>query len=1138
MKFVFTFILVFLSIDVLFSQGIEGVIKNKKGEVLPYASIYLMNAKVGTTSNENGVFELKMSKNIQYPRLDTVIVSYIGYETYKKAVYLKNENKKINIILKNTTNQLAEFKVEALTYYPPEQLIRLAIKNTKKNYYRKTTLTNGFYREIIKEEEDWIVLNEAAIQLKYAPYPQKGFIRQAFHAYYKYDYLPWNLSPSTPFVHMHRFTSFIPIQKDQVNVVSSRVSLDHSKHGVASSPVGGPGDLVALDKIKYLYDFFDPKLIKQYNYKLVDEEYHNGEKCYVVDFYPKKSFEKKIYQALNKKMKYPIYLGRIYIAAKTFSVVKFQCQFANSVDFSIYQYNGRVGLGIPDFLKITVDYKKYNNRWMLHTVETEQQKIKTIGSKNKLYTCLRSLKLEEPQEKEISFKRDSIGFITKSMQLRSFYNKYNEQFWNKYEKTNSYLQLSKAVKEDLEKKSSLEKQFLSINLPIDSLQEPIAKQIAYQHLYPIDTLEDKYNWISKKGSDDVLNYLKTENNYYNDVTFKINDSIKGFYYLYNNMFKTKIDTVKGTRSFNINGVKCKYQEDENGSNGLYKIINDSTIHLLIDITQVSKEKNNFWIESVKFNDKEQLAYSYSQGGGIVNTLLVSNSLAEYPQDTIGNISNFIWLNDTSILYTKTSKTARWYQLRVFNTLTSIDSLIYEEEDKTFDIDIIKSTSDQYVFILIESNDEREYYYIGYNNNRIVLNPIVPRLENHKYTIDHKDGDSFYAITNRTKGEYEVVKFPINKPILSNWKTVYSTTKPIEDFYITKDFIAIQEYDKTTLTLKHVNKTTKKVNNVKFKDEIFSFYFNKKTSDTSNVIQLDYESPKTAYITYNIDLEFDSKKVIEQDVFTFDKNAYQVKVISATSNDNVKIPITLFYDESLINDSVRGIILKSYGAYGAKYYPELDVEAKVYVDMGFIVAFAHVRGGGELGDSWYKDGKLLRKKNTFEDYVACAKFLTNKYKIKPKQLTGYGLSAGGLIMGYVANNYPQLFGTLIFDRPYLDVINTMMDSTLALTTMEYKEWGNPNDSLYYEYIKSYSPYQNIKKQDYPNMLFLSGYNDEQTPYWQIAKSVAKYRLNNTAKSLILLNTDLKAGHRGSTNINANTSKITSKFALIQYTLKNR
>ena len=169
-------------------------------------------------------------------------------------------------------------------------------------------------------------------------------------------------------------------------------------------------------------------------------------------------------------------------------------------------------------------------------------------------------------------------------------------------------------------------------------------------------------------------------------------------------------------------------------------------------------------------------------------------------------------------------------------------------------------------------------------------------------------------------------------------------------------------------------------------------------------------------------------------------------------------------------------------------------------------------------------------------MSCAKFLTKKYNIDSQQLTGYGLSAGGLIMGYVANNYPELFGTLIFDRPYLDVINTMMDSSLALTTVEYDEWGNPNDATYYRYIKSYSPYQNIKKQNYPNMLFLAAYNDEQTPYWQIAKSVSKYRANNTSNSIILLNTDLTAGHRGSTSFNKNTNKLADKYAFILYTLK--
>ena len=294
MKFIFLSIALFGSLFSSFSQNISGTIKNQKGEALPFASIYLLNAKVSTTSYGNGGFHLKMLNDIIYPKLDTLLVSYIGYTPYKKVVDLKKENQKIHITLESSLTQLKEFEVKVLTPYSPEKIIKLALKKTKKNYSQDHTVSNGFYRELVKEEENWIMLNEAAIQLKYSPYPQKGFLNQAFHAYYKYDHRPWNISPATPFVNMLRFTSFLPLHKDQVCVISSRTSLNHSKYGKEVSPVGGPGDLVALDKIKYRYDFFDPKLMKQYNYKLVNEEYYNGEKCYVIDFYPKKSYQKRI----------------------------------------------------------------------------------------------------------------------------------------------------------------------------------------------------------------------------------------------------------------------------------------------------------------------------------------------------------------------------------------------------------------------------------------------------------------------------------------------------------------------------------------------------------------------------------------------------------------------------------------------------------------------------------------------------------------------------------------------------------------------------------------------------------------------------------------------------------------------------
>ena len=262
----------------------------------------------------------------------------------------------------------------------------------------------------------------------------------------------------------------------------------------------------------------------------------------------------------------------------------------------------------------------------------------------------------------------------------------------------------------------------------------------------------------------------------------------------------------------------------------------------------------------------------------------------------------------------------------------------------------------------------------------------------------------------------------------------------------------------------------------------------------------------------------------------------VQILHVKSMDGTTVPMTLCFNKSHDKIPIKGVILKAYGAYGFIQHPTFNREDKIYTDLGFVIAYAHVRGGGELGSNWHEQGRVLNKIQTFDDYITCAKFLTSKFNLESKQLIGIGASAGGLIMGYVANNYPELFGTLIFDRPYLDVINTVMDSSLVLTTMEYKEWGNPNNLECYQYIKSYSPYQNIKKQNYPNMLFFAGYNDVQTPYWQIAKSVAKYRENNTSNSLILFNTNMSTGHKGSVNSNINTANLAAKYSIILQSLQ--
>jgi oligopeptidase B len=1131
MKFIFSFLLLLECFFSCFSQELNGEIKNSKGEKMPYASVYLLNLKIGTYSNQSGAFQLKTPKYFNYPKLDTLVISYVGYEIFKTPVYLTNENQELSIILKNSLNELKEFVVEALPSYPPEEIIKLAIKKTKNNYYRNYTVTNGFYRELVKENDEWIVLNEAAIQLKYAPYPQKGFIHSAFKAYYSYDYLPNMRRLGTNFYHMVRFPSYVPIEEDQVKIISSRVSINNTKYGNETSPVGGPADLVALDKIKYLYDFFDPKLIKQYNYKLFSEDFYKGELCYIIDFFPKQKYVTRVFQPFNKKMLYPIYIGRIYISAKTFAVVNFQCQLSNSIDLSIYKDDA---IGIPDFLKINVEYKKHNDKWILSSVETEQRKNKTIGKETVSYMCLRSLNLEKPKIEKAEFNRDSIAYITKSATLRYFNNKYDEDFWSSYQHSSSYLKLPKFIVADLEKTMPLKKQFLSLNIPIDSIVKPFAKTQEFKHVYTADTLHDPYNWLSEKENPEVISYLNEENNYFNDVIFKLSDNIKGFYFNYNNIFKPKTDTVETIHYQTINGIKCRYKQNEIGNTGFYKLIDGDADELLIDITEASEGKPNFWIESLQFSENGKFAYAYSEKGAISNTLVITDKEPEKAIKII-NIYDFGWLNDSILIYTQTDVAHRSYQLKSYNLNSKSSAFLYEEPDHTFDLAIKKSTSEKYFFMVAESKDEKEYHQISYQENKIALTPVVKRSKNHSYDIDHKEGIYFFGITNKNKGSYEVVKLPADNPAIENWKTIYVTSNPIEDFYITEDFIAVQEYNKTTLQLKCINTNSKKVKEMKFEEELFSFSFQKSKQDNSNKITIEYESPKTPYITYVIDLNDDSRKIVEKEEFMITRNNYKIEVVNAFT-EKIKIPITLFYDAESIKDSLKGIILKAYGAYGAKYYPAFDAEDKIYADLGFIIAFAHVRGGGEFGESWYKEGKLLNKINTFEDYISCAKYLTDRFKIKPKQLIGYGLSAGGLIMGYAANNYPELFGTLIFDRPYLDVLNTMMDSSLALTTGEYLEWGNPNNIEYYIYIKNYSPYQNITKKNYPNMLFLAGYHDEQTPYWQIVKSVAKYRANNTSNNLILLNTDLSGGHRGSTDFNQNTNRLAAKHALIKYSLR--
>ena len=390
----------------------------------------------------------------------------------------------------------------------------------------------------------------------------------------------------------------------------------------------------------------------------------------------------------------------------------------------------------------------------------------------------------------------------------------------------------------------------------------------------------------------------------------------------------------------------------------------------------------------------------------------------------------------------------------------------------------------------------------------------------KFYLVKEYGGELYILTNKDNPNRRLYSSDLQDTSFSKWTKLAKGKKHIviEDFLITNDFIVVLERVKGFQRIRYKSKTSKKWKDIPLKEKFCSIELEEEKS-TTNAVNFIYSSPITPYTSFSFDIASQKLQILYKPKMAWELVAryFNIQQLSATSKDGTKIPVTIIRRKDH-GKSQRGLILKVYGAYGASYGGNFNEEDIALLNDGFTITYAHVRGGGELGGKWYAEGKLLNKKNSFDDYIACAEYLIKKGYTTSQYLVGYGNSAGGLIMGYVINERPELFNTVILDHPYLDVLNSMMNDSLPLTTDEYKELGDPRKLEVYKYMKSYSPYQNIKKQAYPNLLFIAGYNDEQTKYWQVAKYVASLRENNTGKSVILLKTNMQGGHMNNLNQN--------------------
>ena len=547
--------------------------------------------------------------------------------------------------------------------------------------------------------------------------------------------------------------------------------------------------------------------------------------------------------------------------------------------------------------------------------------------------------------------------------------------------------------------------------------------------------------------------------------------------------------------------------------------------VLLDLNEVG-EKHEFvdLAEFIPTLDGSLIAYLLDTSGGENYHLYIMDARTKEIVDKVEkNISGVLWLDGKTLLYTvETEETKRPYRVYKHTLGKSGDELLFEEKDEAYFLSIGTTEDEEYVIVHLGSADTTEEWYAKKSPDIWEFKLLYPRKKEVRYYASHRDG-YFYIMTNENAKNFKIVAVPVEDPSKENWKEIIPEDRdvPIESFILFRDFMAINERRNGLPAFRIYDFKTGETHNVQFPEPTYFTRFSSggefPTAQVydSPFVRIYYSSLSTPPTIY--DYHYSERKLYvrkEQEVPGYDKSKYVVERIWATSHDGTKVPISLVYRKDLFKrDGSNPMLLEGYGAYGYPYDAGFRTSNIPLLDRGIIFAIAHVRGGGEFGDRWHDEGKLLKKKNTIYDFIACTEHLIREKYTGPEKIAIRGGSAGGILIGGAINERPDLYRVAIGDVPFVDVLTTMLDPTLPLTVTEYDEWGNPNIEEYYWYIKSYSPYDNVKEQKYPHVLATGGLNDPRVRYWEPAKWVAKLRDHNRGDTTILLKINMGAGHFG-------------------------
>ena len=673
-----------------------------------------------------------------------------------------------------------------------------------------------------------------------------------------------------------------------------------------------------------------------------------------------------------------------------------------------------------------------------------------------------------------------------------------------------------------------------------NLNPPVAKKINKEMTVHGDTRVDPYYWLNDRTNPEVIEYLNKENHYSKSV-------LKHTEPLQETLYEEIVGRIKKDDTsvpYRKNGFFYQTQYQKDNEYPVYVRTADQANakeEIILNVNENAADFSYYQAAGLKVSPNNKiLAYGEDTLSRRIYTIKFKDlDTGELLSDQIPNTTGSVtWAADNkTVFYSVKDESLRSYKIfkHKLGTDAAKDQEVYHEADETFRTFVYKTKSDKYIVIGSFATLTNEYRILEADNPDGQFRVFHPRDRkgNLEYSINHRDGE-FYIVTNYKAKNFRLMVTSETKTGVEHWKEVIPNRDDVrlEDVDLFDDYIVLSER-KDGITSLRIIGADKSDHYVDFGEKSFLAFVSTNPEYDTDIVRVGYQSMTTPSTVYDYNMKTKKLELRKQTevVGDFKPSNYQSERFFVTARDGAKVPVSMVYKKGTPRDGSAPFLLYGYGSYGVNMEPYFSAARLSLLDRGFIFAIAHIRGGEEMGRQWYEDGKLLKKKNTFTDFIDCADYMVAEKYADPDRLFAMGGSAGGLLMGAVINMRPELWQGVIAAVPFVDVVTTMLDETIPLTTGEFDEWGNPKNKAYYDYIKSYSPYDNIEAKEYPNLLITTGLHDSQVQYWEPAKWVAKLRDISTGSNRLLLHTEMEAGHGGASGRFKRNKEVAMQYAFL-------